>query len=280
MYYLRTLGSAISIGLMLFLLGCAASGPYKIDLMPAPEVYDEETLTPFVDLPGAAEAPYWGMLYATDRAPVDPDADQPSKERFYEKERGHLVRLGIADIELGEGDFSWEEARQISLAKNRTDQYPLKVTAVDELGVLDRSFSGFEAPEALALKSPEPAQRFAAFINEKLALSAQKDIFVCIHGYKVVFDNPILVAMELWHYLGYEGVFVAYAWPSTPSRWAYFADAETAMTTAYGLRIFLEYLAEETNAERIHIIGYSQGTRSLGAGTAIFAAAPGQAATC
>jgi esterase/lipase superfamily enzyme len=261
LYFLGVFKSTIPVGLIVVLVGCAASGPYKIDLMPAPEIYDEETLTPFSDLPGEAEAPYWGMLYATDRTPVDPDAEQPPKERFYENERGHLVRLGIAHIELGEGDFSWEEARQISLAKNRTDQYPLKVTAVDELGVLDRSFSEFETPESLALKSPEAGQRFAALINKKLALSTQQDIFIYIHGYKVVFDNPILVATELWHYLGYEGVFIAYAWPSTPSRWAYFGDAETAMTTAYGLRVFLEYLAEETKAKRIHIIGYSQGTR-------------------
>lgn len=263
MYFLRSFRWAVAIGVTLFLLGCASSGPYKIDLMPAPEVYDEETLTPFADLPEADAAPYRGMLYATDRAPVDADTEQASKERFYENERGHLVRLGIADIKLGRGDFSWEQAKQISLAKNRTDKYPLKVTAVDELGVLDRSFSEFESPESLALKSPEPAQRFTALINEKLALSTQKDIFIYIHGYKVVFDNPILVATELWHYLGYEGVFIAYAWPSPPSRWAYFADAETTITTAYALRVFLEYLAEETNAERIHIIGYSQGTRLI-----------------
>ena len=56
-------------------------------------------------------------------------------------------------------------------------------------------------------------------------------------------------------------MFIAYAWPSTPSRWAYFADIETAELTAHNLRLFLKYLAKETEAERIHIIGYSAGTR-------------------
>ena len=36
---------------------------------------------------------------------------------------------------------------------------------------------------------------------------------------------------------------------------------ETAALTAHNLRIFLEYLASETDAERIHIVGYSAGTR-------------------
>jgi esterase/lipase superfamily enzyme len=71
----------------------------------------------------------------------------------------------------------------------------------------------------------------------------------------------LLVATELWHFLGYDGVFIAYAWPSTPDRWAYFADIETAELTAHNLRVFLKYLAQETEAERIHIIGYSAGTR-------------------
>jgi esterase/lipase superfamily enzyme len=77
----------------------------------------------------------------------------------------------------------------------------------------------------------------------------------------VVFENPILVATELWHFLGYDGVFIAFAWPSTPETLAYASDLETALNSSNNLRIFLDYLAEETQAERIHIIGYSAGTR-------------------
>ena len=82
-----------------------------------------------------------------------------------------------------------------------------------------------------------------------------------MHGYKVVFENPLLVAAELWHFLGYDGVFIAYAWPSTPKTLAYFSDLETTSFSAYNLRLLLEYLARDTDAENIHIIGYSAGTR-------------------
>jgi len=232
--------------------------------MPAPEVYDDGALSPFADTSDIASSPYRGLLYATDRAPVPPSAAGDSVERFYANERGHLLRLGIAKIELGKGGMTWEEARRISLAKTRTDSYPLRVTAVEEFGVLDRSFHPFVAPELAAGRSRVPAQRFAELINAKLAVSQQKDIFLYVHGYKVVFDNPVLVATELWHYLGYEGVAIAYAWPSTPSRWAYFADAETTDIAAHHFAVLLEYLAEETDAQRIHIIGYSQGTRVVG----------------
>jgi esterase/lipase superfamily enzyme len=135
----------------------------------------------------------------------------------------------------------------MSLLKNRTDNYPLKVVGVEELGILDRSITEFTDPAMVPPGPRQPAERYAAFINAKLNSSRRKDIFIYVHGYKVVFENPLLV--------------IAYAWPSTPDRWAYFADIETAELTAHNLRVFLKYLAQETEAERIHIIGYSAGTR-------------------
>jgi esterase/lipase superfamily enzyme len=69
------------------------------------------------------------------------------------------------------------------------------------------------------------------------------------------------VTTELWHFLGLDGVAIAFAWPSTPSTWAYMSDLETAALSAHSLRILIEYLAEETQVERINIIGYSAGTR-------------------
>ena len=255
--------SLVALAALWLLSGCASRGAYHIDLMPAPDVYDDHNLTPFTDTAAISESPYRGVLYATDRAPVIPAAVDGTGERFYENERGHLLRLGIAEIELGKNPMTWEEARRISLEKTRTDAYPLEVVSVKELGILDRSFHPLVAPELAAQKSRGPAQRFAGLINAKLAISQQKDIFIYVHGYKVVFDNPVLVAAELWHYLGYEGVAIAYAWPSTPSRWAYFADAETTDIAAHHFAVLLEYLADETDAQRIHIIGYSQGTRMV-----------------
>jgi esterase/lipase superfamily enzyme len=79
--------------------------------------------------------------------------------------------------------------------------------------------------------------------------------------FRVVFDIPVLVAAELWHFLGYRGAFIAYTWPATPHFLAYAADVETAMHMARKLRLFLTYLAEETQVEKIHIVGFSAGSR-------------------
>jgi esterase/lipase superfamily enzyme len=243
--------------LVVFLVACATGGRYEVDLMQAPEVYDEEYINPFTDDDPVDWSPYKGVLYATDRQPA---ADNDSQQSYLNK-RGHLLRLGRAGIALGDNTLTWEEARRISLLKNRSEAYPLHVESVSEFGILDRSIDVLMPEDILDDDSRAAATEFAKLINDKLSISEVKDVYIYVHGYKVVFDNPILVAAELWHFLGYEGAFIAYAWPSTPSRLAYMADIETAHYSARNLRVLLTYLAEETQAEKIHIIGYSAGTR-------------------
>jgi esterase/lipase superfamily enzyme len=225
--------------------------------MPAPDIYDTGAIDPFTDTHPLEQMPYDGILYATDR---EPDTSN-FLNNFYENKRGYVLRLGVGRITLGESDMTWEEARQVSLLKNRSKEYPIKISGVEEFGILDRSKVIGLTPEKLGSEARLPAERFAAKINAKLAASQRKDIFIYVHGYKVVFENPLLVATELWHFLGYDGVFIAFAWPSTPKKLAYFSDLETAALSSHNFRILLEYLAEETDAERIHIIGYSAGTR-------------------
>ena len=244
--------------LLLFALvlnGCASQPKNQIMLMPAPDVFDQADWDPFTDRDPVKDIPYGGILYATDR--------EPAREggRYYLDERGHVLRLGVAQVTVGKEGMTWEEARRISLLKKRPEDYPLKVTDVQEVEILERSVNVLTASLVDKNRQQQPGEQFVDKINAKLAISKRKDVFIYVHGYKVVFENPLLVASELWHFLGYEGVFIAFAWPSTPSTLAYFSDLETAALSAGNLRILIQYLAEKTEARRIHIIGYSAGTR-------------------
>ena len=247
----------LALILIFNLAACAKKPVNEIFLMPAPDVYDAGAIDPFTDTDPIKQIPYEGILYATDREPSNGEG----KEAHYLNKRGFILRLGIGKIELGDENITWEEARKISLLKNRAANYPLKVSNIEEIGILADSYTVFTRPPDLGPEASEPEKIYADKINEKLAKSSQKDIYIYVHGYKVVFENPLLVASELWHFLGYDGVFIAYAWPSTPKNLAYFSDLETTSLSAYNFRIFLEYLARETKAENIHIIGYSAGTR-------------------
>ena len=197
------------------------------------------------------------MLYATDRKP----SDDPDQRPFYLDEPGFLIRLGQARVKAGAEGTDWETARRISLAKNRTGDYPLEVLSVNETGYLPSTYS------FLTRSVPEPTapdqggRKFAELVDERLAASGVKDVYIYLHGFRVKFDVPVLVSSELWHFMGYRGAFISYSWASTPSLFAYFADLEAAVIMARKLRLFLTFLAEETRAEKIHIIAFSAGSR-------------------
>jgi len=245
--------------ILLFVTACTSGGNYQLNLMPAPDVYDDGNVNPFVDNDPIRAGVQPEILYATDRAPAETD---DKRYEHYTNQRGFVLRLGSAEIHFGKDDsITWEEARRVSLLKNRTENYPLEVNSVEEFGVLDRTIRPFdEGIEA----SATPGRRFIAEIDRRLENSASQDVYIYVHGYKVDFENPLLVASEMWHFLGYNGAFIAFSWPTTAKKLAYFSDLETAVASARALRILIVYIAENSKAERIHVVGYSAGTRVVG----------------
>lgn len=241
---------------MLLVSGCGGNARYTIDRMTHPAVYDDE-FHPF-DRGSMADLPFDGILYVTDRRPASED----DKERFYLNERSEFVHAGVASVGFDGTDISWDEARRLALAKTRTDQFPLYVDSVDELGVLHDvlPYGNWSDRDSLS-ENPVADDEFVRLIDAKLADSVEKEITVYVHGFKVEFENPVLVATEFWHFQGYDGAFIAFAWPSSPSVMAYFKDIETAVASGGVLRRLIEFLAANTRAERINLIGYSAGTR-------------------
>lgn len=237
--------------------GCSSSGPYRLPFMPAPDIYAQEIVDPFADFdPIEIADGDAGILYVTDRERVEDSAQGAT----YSSKRGYVLRAGIAQVEVGSGEYTWDEARRISLLKNRTDEFPIQVISVEEFGVLPESISPLQDAEDFGAND-NATQELVKRVQAQLDRSRLKDITLYVHGYKVVFENPILVSAELWHYLGYEGSFIAYSWPATPKRTAYFGDSANATFSGAFLRHLLTTLADQTTVERINIIGYSAGTR-------------------
>jgi len=203
--------------------------------------------------------PYDGILFATDRSP----ATEEDPEQYYRNDRGQVVRLGIAEIQFGKKEFTWEFARRISMLKSRSEEYPVKISNVEEWGILDSSIPYWFDTSLISEdeRPPDATARFTEAINAQLSVSKKKHVYLFVHGYKVVYENPVLVSAELWHFLGYDGAFIAYAWPSTPSKFAYIKDSDTSAGYARNFRLLLETIAENTDAEEVHVIGYSNGTR-------------------
>lgn len=256
---MRARSAVIILCAVVISTSCSRPVRDEIDLMPAPDVYGNGMLDPLPETDPAIKLPYKILLYATDREPSSAD----DSEKYYRNERGQILRLGVARISLHEPEVDWEKVREISLLSDRAERYPLRVTGIQEYGILETTIPGFARREDFGEDLLDGDEEFAAAVNEQLALSERKDIVIYVHGYKVVFENPMLVATELWHFLGYDGVMIGYAWPSTPSVWAYVRDSDTSHGYARHFRKFLEYLAANTEAESIHVIAYSNGTRMV-----------------
>ena len=241
--------------LLAALAGCASKPLTSVELMPAPEVYAKGAFDPFEYFDPESSVTYRGILYATNRKP------DPTGEQAYLDERDLELRVGLADLTLDEGEYSWEELRRFTLAEDRDQSYSLNIGDVREIGVLARSSTMFSSTDAASGDPDAASKELTAMINEKLAISRKKDVYIYVHGYNVGFNKPVLTSAQLWHFLGYNGVFISFNWAATPKSLAYAADLETAFLSAYHLRDLLELLAEQTDVDQIHIIGYSAGTR-------------------
>ena len=241
--------------LFALLSGCGTTTyPYRMEMMPPPAIYSTGT----VPVPDSGHIELADrrirVPYATWRRPAIEDDAEP----FYGNERGNVLRLGLAELraELGQRSLDADAGRSAPAP-------PVQLEFVDsiEIAVLPETRPPFAPTDFDAASGRDGPREFAEALDRILLDGPGRDIYIYVHGYKVVFENAVAVSTELWHYLDYEGAFVAFAWPATPRRLAYLGDLETAEASATMLSRFITYLAEQTTARRIHVIGYSAGSR-------------------
>jgi esterase/lipase superfamily enzyme len=244
--------------------------PYSMEMMPPPSIYETGVISSPDERHPELRDGLVQLPYATPRQPAGTDDDAS----FYRNMRGSVLRLGIAAVRA-----TPEERHSSDQGKTAVHHVPLmlEVTDTQERGVLPATQVPFAAPEFELRAAETGPTAFATEVNRLLMDGSGRDIYIYVHGYKVVFENAVAVSTELWHYLDYEGAFVAFAWPSTPRRMAYLGDLETAEVSAIFFRRFLAYLLAETQARRVHIVAYSAGTRVVTSALAGLALSPSSA---
>lgn len=247
------------IALSSVILASCASKAYHINLMAVPSLYASGTVDPFRSGDPFASIPYRGVLYATDREPKS-KLQQPEYQQ-YASTSGFALRLGRSEVRLGDGTLDWKSVKEETLSAKRSQQYPMRISSSTEFGILRESIAPLVAG-ALS-EEPDPADAFIQNIADSFTRSSSKQIHIYVPGARSPFDSAILIGSEMWHYLGYDGVMIAYAWPAQPKGigLSYFGDAETATSSSRNLRLLLEYLARETEVDKINLVTYSAGGR-------------------
>lgn len=247
-------GRVIAFVAAVLLTGCAK--PTNV-FMDTPALYSSAGVDIDRVTSETRRTPTMEILYATDRVY---DADNP--EEPYIAERDRYLRLGVAQVRLGEEETTWSRLAEETSALDRRKEIRMYLDGVEDFGPLADSVWRHD-PLASDPSVNVPGERFATLVNERLSTSRRPFVVVYVAPFKVDFDVATFTAAEFYHYLGRDGVFITYSWPTETGTLDYFSATENAYLTVSNLRLFLDYLARETDAERIHLMTYSAGARVL-----------------
>ena len=250
---------------------CACSA--KPMLMPTPNLYRHPDFNPFAGVPPALQGNRIQVLYVTDRAPEqDYERQQPAPDQVqYGHKRSRSTAFGVAELAIGDAQLSWEELAHESRAATRNKQLALSVTSTRELArfaptppslvIFGQGTAPATPPPAVSAADTEAEQRFLEQLHAQLAKTPRKEVYLFIHGFNVGFQDSILTIGELWHFLGREGVPMAYSWPAGEGLLrAYEYTNQSALFTIYHLKQTLRLIASSPVVDKVHIIAHSRGT--------------------
>ncbi|MBD3376605.1 alpha/beta hydrolase [candidate division KSB1 bacterium] len=104
---------------------------------------------------------------------------------------------------------------------------------------------------------------FFADIARYVKTSAQRRLFMFIHGYNVSFEDAARRAGQFAYDLDFTGAAVFYSWPSQASISAYTVDETNIQWTQSNFKRFLQDLMIYSQADQIFLMAHSMGNRAL-----------------
>jgi len=103
--------------------------------------------------------------------------------------------------------------------------------------------------------------KFFSDIDQVLSASADKDVFVYVHGANNSVYRTAAQAAQYRHLTDRGSVVVAFAWPTVDNYLNYASDLRNAQRSVPVFVRFIELLARYTSAEHINIMVHSAGAR-------------------
>jgi len=107
------------------------------------------------------------------------------------------------------------------------------------------------------------ASKYFQAVATQIKRSTTKSAFVFVHGYNVTFEDAARRTAQISYDLGFDGVPVFYSWPSQGDVAKYTFDESNIAWSTANLERFLGEFAENSDADKIYLIGHSMGTRAM-----------------
>ena len=231
--------------------------------MPTPNLFVDSEIDPFAKVACGFQSNEVEVFYVTDRVPET----QSDGTIQYGYERSHSVAFGSCIVRLGR-DVDWGTLVANSRVRRRDVSLGLSIQRITEEGrfpetpfPLIEDGGTFRVDPIAEARAVEVSTAGMEGIERRLALTPRKEVYIFIHGFNNTFDDAIFTIAELWHFLGREGVPVAYTWPAGRGGLRGYAyDRESGEFTIFHLKQLLQFLADCPSLEKVHILAHSRGT--------------------
>lgn len=221
----------------------------------------------FEKVPPERMRPEIDLIYAADRAV------SPRKKLFgVDYGAGRSGYLVFGEVTVGvEPDFDWDGFVEKCETRSRRMQIRLELDSVVQLGELALPIRDMEVRDGRYRVTQADVKRLAAgrdalhkLLAKQLSLTASKDVYLFVHGFNNTFSEAVIRMAQLWHFMGRQGVAIAYTWPAGRGGLTGYAyDRESGEFTIYHLKKFLQAIASCPEVERVHLIAHSRGTDVL-----------------
>ena len=247
------------LAMLAFMGGCG------YDLPASPTVHTQRGEAIYAAVPEARRSSRVSVLYATDRQRTE-GAEQP-----YGYGRSRALAWGVCEVDIGE-TLAWDDLVALTTDEKRREDVPVRVADTRELGhfealPLARAWQGGQlltAPEAVAAQDAA-VSAFTDYVRACLAHTEVKDVYIAIHGVDTDFEMAAIHGAELWHYLGHQGVVVAYSWPAGHPGLleGYTYDFTSSRFTVTHFNQLMQALGQIEEVQRIHLVAHSRGNEVL-----------------
>jgi esterase/lipase superfamily enzyme len=188
------------------------------------------------------------LLYATTRQPLG-----IASARSYGEDFSAELRLGVATLSVEPEGPGARDVRALPSLSNVRDHPTLRLEKLEERAV----FGPSEGLDALNGKTA----KFFSDIDQVLSASADKDVFVYVHGANNSVYRTAAQAAQYRPSTDRGSVVVAFAWPTVDNYLDYASDVRNAQRSVPVFARFIELLARHTRAEHINIMAHSAGAR-------------------
>jgi esterase/lipase superfamily enzyme len=244
--------------------GCSS----QPELMTTPSIYTHSEWKPFADVPPDLQSNKVEILYVTDR---NVEAESPDHMQ-YGSLRSRSAAFGECVLQIGEDGLSWDELVKASCSAKRDGKFPLSLPSTRELARFpitpaklfisdDEMAHGYASDDPAG---PEAMKLFLEELTKRLAQTPRKDVFIYVHGFNTSFADSVATAGEFWHFIGREGVPIAYSWPAGQGLFqAYGYTEQSSQYTVFHLKQLLRLIASCPDVQKVHLVGHSRGTDVL-----------------